>query len=60
MIDYLTISAEVVPVKDCTVATAVKFLFENVVTRFGYSKILLSDKGRNFVNKVIGDLTAEF
>ena len=40
---YLTRWEESMLIKDCTAATAMKFLFENVVTRFGCPKILLID-----------------
>ena len=39
MTNYLTKWAKAVPVKDRTDATATKFLFENVVTRFGFPKM---------------------
>ena len=58
--DYLTRREEALPVKDCTAATTVKLLFENVVTRFGCPKILINDQGIHFVNQLIEELTDEF
>eukprot|EP00253_Pinus_taeda_P026283 PITA_26283 len=52
--------AEAQPVKDCTGAMATKFLFEYVLTRFGYLKVLMSDKGTHFLNETISVLIEEF
>lgn len=40
--------------------TAVKLLFENVLTRFGCPKTLMSDQGMHFLNENISALTEEF
>ena len=58
--DYLTKWDKDIPIKDCTTATTDNFLFENVVRRFGYPRIILSDQGTHFVNKMIDEITAEF
>jgi len=47
-------------VKNCMAAIAAKFLFENVLTRFGCPRILMSDYGTHFLNETINVLTEEF
>ena len=58
--EYLTRWAEVTLVKYCTIATAKKFLFENVVTRFDDLKIIVSEQSMHFVKKMIDEFTAKF
>lgn len=47
---YLNQWAEATLVKDCTLAMAPHFLFENVIIIFGYPRILMSDQGSHFLN----------
>lgn len=53
---YLARWAKVQPMKDCSAATAVKFIFEYILSRFGYPKILMSDRGFHFLNEMIVSL----
>jgi len=57
---YLTIWVEVEPFIGCTVKTTGWFLFENIVTRFECTKVLMSNQGNHFLNKTIATLTKEF
>ena len=55
--EYLARWAEAQPVKDCIGVMTTKFLFEYVLTRFGYPKVLMSDGGTHFLNETISVLT---
>jgi transposase InsO family protein len=60
MTEYLTRWAEETPITNCTRETSTQFLFENVGTRFGCPRILLSDQGTQFLNKTIATLIEDF
>jgi transposase InsO family protein len=58
--EYLTRWAEEREFKDCSATTTVRFIFEDIITRFGCPKTLMSDQGTHFINKTIEALTQEF
>jgi transposase InsO family protein len=47
-------------VKDCSAETTTFFLFEQVITRLGCPRILMSDQGTHFINNTIKAMTEEF
>jgi hypothetical protein len=58
--EYLTRWAEARAVKDCSTTTTVWFIFDDIITRFGCPKILMSDQDTHFIKKTIEALTQEF
>ena len=52
--------AETELVPSCTKEVATKFIYENIITRFGCPLTLISDQGTHFINQTIETLLKEF
>jgi hypothetical protein len=59
-VEYLTKWEEVEPVENCTKETTAKFIYENIVTRFGCPLTIISDQGTHFINSTIKVLLKKF
>ena len=57
--EYLTGFLEAKAVKYDTAKEASNFIFERIICRYGFPKILLSDRGAHFVNSLIENLCIE-
>ncbi|MCO5547221.1 hypothetical protein L7F22_000666 [Adiantum nelumboides] len=55
--NYCTKWVEAVELKDNKAASVAKFLYHNIMTRFGCPVELVSDRGTHFLNEVIQELT---
>lgn len=58
--EYLTKWAEAKAVKRNTVVHATTFIYDNIISRFRFPKILMNDRGTHFLNSVIEEMTARF
>jgi hypothetical protein len=58
--NYLTRWVEVEAVRDCLMDTTAIFIFENVITQFGFPRILTSDQGSHFISSTITKLITKF
>jgi hypothetical protein len=55
--DYFTKWAEAMPTFDNTRKTAVLFIFNHIVTRFGVPQAIVTDHGSHFHNFMMSELT---
>ena len=55
---YCTKWVEAKVVRDNTAQSVARFLYENIITRFGYFVELFNDQGSHFINEVIQNLTS--
>ena len=60
VVEYVTKWAEVEPVDTCSSDIVAKFIYENIITRFGCPLTLTNDQGSHFINKTIKALVSQF
>jgi transposase InsO family protein len=58
--EYVTKWAEAIATKNDDADTVVRFLYENIITRFGCPKELVSDRGTHFINSTIEKLLSKY
>jgi hypothetical protein len=58
--EYLTRWAKAALLKDCIEEMVARFIFENVITRFGCPRVLMRNQGSHFHNETIHKITQAF
>src|SRR5206468_675499 len=51
---------EAKPMRDATAENVVKFIYERIICRHRCSKIIMSDRGTHFKNKLVDELCRKF
>ncbi|XP_074293176.1 uncharacterized protein LOC141620126 [Silene latifolia] len=59
-VDYVSKWVEVIPTKSDDAKTLSAFVKNNIFSRFGFPKAIVSDSGTHFSNKVIGTLLQKY
>jgi len=59
-IDYFTRWSEAKVIKVANAETVITFIYEEIICRFGLSRVLQSDREIHFINKVIQKLIKRF
>jgi hypothetical protein len=59
-VDYLIKWDNVGPIESCMKETVAKFIYENIVTIFGFPLTIINEKGTNFINGTIQILLKKF
>src|SRR6266498_4461084 len=58
--DYFSRWPEARPLTHANVWQVAKFIYEKIICRFSASRVLQSNRGTHFVNKIIQELTDKF
>lgn len=59
-VEYVTKWVEAEVVETCSSEIAARFIYENIITRFGCPMMIINDQGSHFIHKTINALTKEF
>ena len=59
-VDYVSKWVEAIPTRTCDANVVIKFVQENIFSRFGFSRAIISDGGKHFCNKMFEKLMRKY